>query len=78
MKQSTDYYTLDLLGNARGRPRKLNAKTGAKRQSEYRARQTKAKAISVTSDEKACCDLCVSHGKQCFDIGNVAHVFQEA
>lgn len=70
MKQAVDHYTRDLLGNPRGRPRKPNAKTGAQRQREYKARQSKAQVISVTSDEKSPCTLCVSHGKRCTGMCN--------
>ena len=74
MKQAVDHYTRDLLGNPRGRPRKPNAKTGSQRQREYKARQAKEQLISVTSDEKSVCSFCVSYGKRCTGICNVAQL----
>lgn len=56
MKQSSDYFTRDLLGSKPGRPRKPNAKSGAQRQREYR--QRKAQVVSVTSDENPPCAWC--------------------
>ncbi len=74
MKQAVNHYTRDLLGNPRGRPRKPNAKTGAQRQRDYKARKAKALTISVTSDEKAACSFCVSHGKRCTGFCNIAQL----
>ena len=74
MKQAVDHYTRDLLGNPLGRPRKPNAKTGAQRQREYKARQSKAQVFSVTSDEKSSCSFCVSHGKRCTGMCNIAQL----
>ena len=56
MKQATDHYTRDLLGNKPGRPRMANAKTGAQRQREYR--QRKVQSISVISYAKELCSWC--------------------
>ena len=56
MKSEADHYTLDLLGNKLGRPRKPIAKPGAQRQREYR--QRKAQAVSVTSNENTLCAWC--------------------
>lgn len=66
MKSEADHYTRDLLGNKPGRPRKVNAKTGAQRTREHRQR----KVISVTSngnlepcswcgaERSSCCGIC--------------------
>lgn len=74
MKQPSDKFTSEIFGNRPGRPRKLSAKNGAQRQREYRGRQSKKQVISVTSDEKQYCDLCISHGKQCSGICSVAQL----
>lgn len=54
MKQSADKFTGDLFAKpGRGRPRKLNAKSSAQRQAEYRLRQKLLITISVTRNEKS-------------------------
>jgi hypothetical protein len=54
MKQTADQYTSDFFDKLRrGRPRKLNAKSSAQRQAEYRMRQKALRQISVTRNEKS-------------------------
>lgn len=49
MRQVSDKFTLDLLVKpGRGRPRKIDAKSAAQRQREYRQRQKARFAIPVT------------------------------
>jgi len=51
MKQPEDKFTRDAFNKpGRGRPRKPNAKTGAQRQREYRARLKQANEYSSHSD----------------------------
>jgi hypothetical protein len=80
MKHSADHYTRDLLGNPRGRPRKVNAKTGAQRQREYLKRKLKAQGTEQQfpshSDGKSFCHFCASDLKQCAgmcSIGQLGH-----
>jgi hypothetical protein len=78
MKSKDDHYTRDLLGNLRGRPRKLNAMSGAQRQSNYRKRKTQPEAATnqfpSQGDEKSNCTLCASHGKRCSGMCTIAQL----
>lgn len=67
MKQPSDKFTAEIFGNRPGRPRKVDAKSGAQRQREYAARKmtNKKQIIIVTPDENSACASCVSHGKRC-------------
>jgi hypothetical protein len=72
MKSKDDHFTFDLYGNRPGRPRKLNAKTGAQRVREHRARkaQSTKEIISVSSNVN--CQLCGSKKKtQCTGLCNI-------
>lgn len=58
MKTKDDHFTSEMFGNRPGRPRKVNAMTGAQRVAKHRASK---KAISVTCNEKPRCTLCTGH-----------------
>jgi len=71
MKSQADHYTLDLLGNKPGRPRKVNAKTGSQRTREYRQR----KALSVTGDGNSeQCSWCGAQRSSCCGICNIGQL----
>ena len=55
MKTKDDHFTSEMFGNRPGRPRKINAMTGAQRVAKHRAIK---KAIFVTFNEKSRCTLC--------------------
>lgn len=67
MKSKDDHFTSEMFGNRPGRPRKVNAMTGAQRVAKHRAAK---RAISVTSngnlqactwcggDRDKCCGIC--------------------
>ena len=64
MKSKDDHFTSEMFGNRPGRPRKVNAMTGAQRVAKHRAAK---RAISVTCNEKGNCTLC-STGSACSGI----------
>jgi hypothetical protein len=75
MKQFSDKFTSEIFGNRPGRPRKVDAKSGAQRVREHRARKAQAvkEIISVTSN--ANCQLCNSKQKaQCTGMCNVGQL----
>ena len=67
MKSKDQHFTSEMFGNRPGRPRKVNAMTGAQRVAKYRAAK---RAVSVTSNENSqactwcgvdrnnCCGIC--------------------
>jgi hypothetical protein len=55
MKSKDDHFTSEMFGNRPGRPRKVNAMTGAQRVAKHRAGK---RVISVTGNEKGNCTLC--------------------
>jgi hypothetical protein len=70
VKQASDHFTCDLLGNKPGRPRKLTAKTGAQRQRDHQQR----KAISVSSDEKVSSAWCGAERSNSCGLCNVGQL----
>jgi hypothetical protein len=74
MKQPSDKFTSEIFGNRPGRPRKVDAKSGAQRTREHRAKKAAAINVTVTSnfnctwcgaDRAACCGIC--------NIGQLGH-----
>jgi hypothetical protein len=57
MKSKNDHFTGEMFGNRPGRPRKVNAMTGAQRVAKHRAAK---KVISVTCNEKQSCGSCAN------------------
>lgn len=54
MKQLADKFTVDLFEKrGRGRPRKIDAKSSAQRQADFRQRQKLLPVIFVTRNEKS-------------------------
>jgi hypothetical protein len=78
LKTKEDHFTAEMFGNRVGRPRKLNPKSGAQRQRDYRKRRVVSeptqKQFSSQSNENSSCDFCVSHGKRCTGICGVAQL----
>lgn len=74
MKQTSDKFTAEIFGNRPGRPSKVDAKSGAQRTREHRAKKAAAINVTVTSnfnctwcgvDQSACCGIC--------NIGQLGH-----
>lgn len=62
MKSKDDHFTQEMFGNRPGRPRKVNAMTGAQRAAKHRAKNR----ISVTSNENSTlCQDCKQGNKIC-------------
>ena len=59
MKSKNDYFTAEIFGNRPGRPRKVNAMTGAQRVAKHRAAK---KSILVTCNKKKNCNFCSKVG----------------
>jgi hypothetical protein len=78
LKTKEDHFTSEMFGNRVGRPRKLNPKSDAQRQREYRKRQSAPapthNQFPSQSDENSNCNFCVSHGKRCTGICCVAQL----
>jgi hypothetical protein len=71
MKSKDDHYTSELFGNRPGRPRKVNAMTGAQRVAKHRAAK---RLISVTCNENVHCTFCGLEKIQCAGICNIGQL----
>jgi hypothetical protein len=72
MKQVADKFTSEMFGNRAGRPHKLDAKSGAQRVREHRAR--KATAINVTSNVNQPCTWCGTSKTNCCGICSIGQL----
>jgi hypothetical protein len=72
MKQVADKFTSEMFGNRPGRPHKLDAKSGAQRVREHRAK--KAMAINVTSNVNQSCTWCGTTKTNCCGICSIGQL----
>ncbi len=74
MKSKDDHFTSEIFGNRPGRPRKVDAMTGAQRVAKHRSAK---RAISVTGNGNSqACTLCISGVGECSGLCTVGQLGQ--
>jgi len=71
VKSKNDHFTAEIFGNRPGRPRKVNALTGAERVRKHREKKAMEK-VSVTSNEN--CTWCGGARSDC--CGGICNIGQ--